>query len=146
MPQNSGVVEDIWRYNHLFVCQFTVFPPLEYVWEYTHFILSNIPIYLIVQLPKNALKEPKLAKGTPVPKTTTMKSAWCEIYDLCLCTYATLKEQSTNLLLHFHKVRGLVRDGLKTEWSTSQQQRPRYPNFKSLVRVKLQQHWILHFP
>ena len=51
-----------------------------------------------------------------------------------------LKEITSFLVFHFHKVGGhSCRSKLK-------QQRPRNLDFYSLLWVKLQKHWILHFP
>lgn len=45
----------------------------------------------------------------------------------------------------FIKVSGLTRDGIKKEWTLKlKQQRPRYPDFKSIIWVKLQKK--IHLP
>lgn len=47
------------------------------------------------------------------------------------------------LILCFHKFRKLTRD---LKWCNLKQQRLKFPDFLSLLCVKLHKHWLLHFP
>lgn len=49
-------------------------------------------------------------------------------------------------VFRFHKVGGHTRDRFKTERPKLKQHRPRYPDFKSQVSLKLSKHWIQYFP
>lgn len=56
------------------------------------------------------------------------------------------KEYSSDLVLHFQKVRELTRDSLEENGQNQRQQRQRYPDCESLQWVKVQKHSILHVP
>lgn len=52
-------------------------------------------------------------------------------------TLKKLKAHSRDLVLNFHKVRGLARDRLEKDWSKSKRQRPKCPDFYSPGWAKL---------